>query len=97
MIFSFIFVPDITGAEVCIDQACVGGQLGGGPLQHDAVLLGKGLGMPKLGQSEYGDLFVHIDISCKMVEWSEAQRSALKTVFPEWTSPVPGGAPLKFQ
>ena len=70
---------------------------GGGPLQHDAVLLGKGLGMPKLGQSDFGDLFVHIDISCKMVEWSEAQRAALKTVFPEWTASTPGGVPLKFQ
>lgn len=70
---------------------------GGGPLQHEAVLVGKGLGMPKINSSDYGDLFVHINIVVKMAEWSAEQRSALKTVFPEWTSPLPGGVPLKFQ
>ena len=69
----------------------------GGSLKHDAVLVGKGLGMPKLNSSEFGDLYVHIDVTGKMVEWSEEQRNALKLVFPDWTSPVPGGAPLKFQ
>lgn len=70
---------------------------GGGPLQHDAVLVGKGLGMPKPDTSEYGDLFVHIDVMYKPVEWTNEQRAALQIVFPEWTSVAPGGIPLKFQ
>jgi hypothetical protein len=53
--------------------------------------------MPKLNTSEYGDLFVHINISAKMVEWTNEQRSSLMSVFPDWKSPMPGGVPLKFQ
>jgi len=69
----------------------------GGPLQNNAILVGKGLGMPKLNSSEFGDLFVHISVSVKMGEWTAEQRAALMTVFPEWTNPLPGGVPLKFQ
>lgn len=69
---------------------------GGGPLQHDSILVGKGMGMPKIN-GEFGDLVIHINISIKMTEWTTEQRSALQIIFPEWTSPVPGGTQLKFR
>jgi DnaJ family protein A protein 2 len=74
----------------------------GGPLQHDTVLVAKGLGMPIRGKKgEYGDLFMHIDIAVSAGEkksgWTAEQRAALKLIFPEWTPPRTGGVPLNFQ
>lgn len=75
---------------------------GGGPLMHDAVLVSKGLGMPVRGKKgEYGDLFVHIDISISSAEkregWTSAQREALRSLFPDWVQPETNGIPLNFQ
>jgi DnaJ-class molecular chaperone len=75
---------------------------GGGPLTHDAVLVVKGLGMPVRGRKgEFGDLFVHIDISVSSAEkregWTPAQREALRAVFPDWVAPETSGIPLNFQ
>jgi DnaJ homolog subfamily A member 2 len=74
----------------------------GGPLMHDAVLVAKGLGMPvRAKKGEYGDLFVHIDISISSAEkregWTPAQREALRTLFPDWVQPESSGIPLNFQ
>jgi DnaJ homolog subfamily A member 2 len=75
---------------------------GGGPLQHDAVLVAKGLGMPVRGRKgEFGDLFVHIDVAVSAAEkkagWTKEQRATLRSVFPEWNPPKTGGVPLNFQ
>ena len=74
----------------------------GGPLMHDAVLVVKGLGMPvRNKKGEYGDLFVHIDISISSAEkregWTVEQRAALKALFPDWSAPSTSGIPLNFQ
>jgi len=74
----------------------------GGPLMHDAVLVAKGLGMPlRNKKGEFGDLFVHIDISISSAEkregWTPAQRKALQTLFPDWVKPEINGVPLTFQ
>jgi DnaJ family protein A protein 2 len=75
---------------------------GGGPLMHDAVLIVKGLGMPfKNKKGEFGDLYVHIDISISSAEkregWTAEQRKALHTLFPDWVKPETNGIPLSFQ
>jgi DnaJ family protein A protein 2 len=75
---------------------------GGGPLMHDSVLVAKGLGMPVKGRKgEYGDLFVHIDISISSAEkregWTPTQREALRVLFPDWVQPESSGIPLNFQ
>jgi len=90
--FNFVVKDHPSGKEVSLTW-------GGGPLQHDAVLTAKGLGMPKPDSSEFGDLFVHIDVMYKMADWTSEQRAALRVVFPEWTDSkwLPGGVPLKFQ
>jgi DnaJ family protein A protein 2 len=74
----------------------------GGPLMHDTVLVAKGLGMPVKGKKgDYGDLFVHIDITISSAEkregWTVAQRAAIKTLFPDWVQPDNSGIPLNFQ
>jgi DnaJ family protein A protein 2 len=74
----------------------------GGPLQHEMVLVAKGLGMPVKGRpGQFGDLFVHIDVSVSNGElksgWTDAQRAALQSIFPDWETPSPGGIPLNFQ
>ena len=85
-----------SGKEVSLSWA-------GGPLQHNMVLVVKGLGMPVRGKKgEYGDLFVHIDIAVSLAEkkagWTAEQRIALQRVFPEWRAPaVRTGTPLNFQ
>jgi DnaJ family protein A protein 2 len=75
---------------------------GGGPLMHDTVLVSKGLGMPvRNRRGEYGDLFVHIDISISTAEkregWTQAQRKTLQSLFPDWVKPESTGVPLNFQ
>lgn len=74
----------------------------GGPLMHDAVLVAKGLGMPlRHKNGEYGDLFVHIDISISSAEkregWTTAQRKTLQALFPDWVKPETSGIQLSFQ
>jgi DnaJ family protein A protein 2 len=74
----------------------------GGPLQHDNVLVGKGLGMPIRGRKgEYGDLFVHVDVSVNNAEkkagWTPEQREALMKAFPDWTPPEVTGVPIDFK
>lgn len=73
----------------------------GGPLTHDGVLVAKGLGMPvRNKKGEYGDLFVHIDISIssseKLSGWTVQQRDALRAIFPDWIPSENNGIPLKF-
>ena len=74
----------------------------GGPLQHDMMLVGKGLGMPIKGKKgEYGDLIVHIDVAITATEkkdsWTSEQRELLQRVFPDWQKPATVGVPLNFQ
>jgi DnaJ family protein A protein 2 len=90
--FNFVLKEHPSGKDINLSW-------GGGQLQHDAVIVAKGLGMPRADTSEFGDLFVHIDVMYKPVEWSLEQRAALRIVFPEWSAgpAVPGGIPLKFQ
>lgn len=75
---------------------------GGGPLMHETVLVAKGLGMPvRNKKGEYGDLFVHIDITISTAEkregWTPSQRACLRTLFPDWVQPETSGIPLNFQ
>lgn len=84
-----------TGKDISLTWA-------GGLLQHEMVLMAKGLGMPVKGRpGEFGDLFVHIEISVSSGEmkrvWTEAERTVLKGLFPEWEAPPAGGVPLNFQ
>jgi len=68
----------------------------GGSLQNDGILIGKGLGMPILNTSKYGDLIIHIKISNQIINWSLEQRNALKTVFPQWNENNTSGINLSF-
>lgn len=75
---------------------------GGGLLQHDAVLVAKGMGMPRSKRpGEFGDLFVHIDVSVSGGElragWTAEQRASLREVFPDWIEPASGGIPLNYK
>ena len=75
---------------------------GGGPLQHDTVLVAKGLGMPIKGKKgEFGDLIVHIDVAITTSEkrdgWTKEQRELLQKIFPDWQKPASAGVPLNFQ
>ena len=58
----------------------------GGSLQHNGTLTASGLGMPNLNNSR-GNLIIHIKTMNKNIEWSEEQRTALKTIFPNWKEP----------
>jgi len=74
----------------------------GGLLQHDMVLVAKGMGMPRYKRiGEFGDLMVHIDISISGSElrggWTPEQRAALREVFPDWIEPASGGIPLNYK
>uniref|UniRef100_A0A6C0DT46 Chaperone n=1 Tax=viral metagenome TaxID=1070528 RepID=A0A6C0DT46_9ZZZZ len=84
-----------TGKEISLSW-------GGGLLQHEMVLMAKGLGMPVKGKpGQFGDLFVHIEISVGVGElkrvWTEEERVMLRTLFPDWEVPSTGGIPLGFQ
>jgi hypothetical protein len=66
------------------------------------VLMAKGLGMPVKGKpGQFGDLFIHIEISVGSSElkrtWTEAERVMLRTLFPDWEIPTGGGIPIGFQ
>lgn len=69
---------------------------GGGSLQHNGLLIAKGLGMP-LDKSNYGKLIIRIKIVNNLVVWSPEQRTALKSIFTEWKEPNENnGVNLKF-
>jgi len=93
--FNMVIKDHPSGKEITLTWA-------GGPLQHDMVIMAKGLGMPVRGKKgEYGDLFVHIDVMVTASErragWTAEQRALLQKVFPEWSAPRGTGIPLAFQ
>jgi hypothetical protein len=50
-----------------------------------------------LDKSNYGKLIIRIKILNNLVEWSSEQRTALKSIFPEWKEPNENnGVNLKF-
>lgn len=82
--FNFIVKDHPSGKDINV-------KWNGGTLQNNKVLIGKGLGMTN------GDLHIHIKIINKSSEWSPEQRSALKTIFPDWKEPEDNnGTQLRF-
>lgn len=91
--FSTVVVGHPSGTDINISWS-------GGKLLNEMQMVSKGHGMPIRGKKgEFGDLIVHIEVTSsdseKTYQWTDDERTALRSVFTDWIEPSDTGSKLE--